>query len=94
MIPTTFQLGGRTWRVERGAKLKKKQFGDTSPELALIRLSTKCKTDEDAELTFLHELMHAIAFTMGWDELNEDEMKIDAVAGLLRQFLTTASMED
>lgn len=95
MIPKAFQLGGRTWRVERGVKLSsKKEYGDTLPEIAVIRISTKCKTLEDEEHTFMHELMHAICFTMGWTELNDDEMKIDAVAGLLRQFLATASVEN
>lgn len=44
---------------------------------------------QDIHHTFYHELCHAIAMTMGWTEWNENEDKIDAVAGLLHQFVIT-----
>lgn len=50
---------------------------------------TKGLSDQDMAHTFYHELCHAIATTMGWSEWNDNEDKIDAVAGLLHQFSST-----
>lgn len=88
-IPKTFELAGRTWTVKRNVK-SKKWFGQTQAGRCLIQLSTMNKDDEEEAHTFLHELLHAIASTMGWEKFNKDESKIDAVAGLLLQALTTA----
>ena len=87
-IPKTFKLGGRTWRVKRVGK--RKWYGKTDPNICVIELSASCTHDELEQQTFLHELLHAVAITMGWSRLNNDEDKIDAVAGLLLQALTTA----
>lgn len=88
-IPKTFQLGGRTWRVKRGLQLKGR-LGETDGQRCVIRLSARCGTGEEELHTFYHELMHAIAFTIGWKELNDDEEKIDALANLLLQFKQSA----
>jgi len=95
MIPKTFQLGGRTWRVKRRVTGRpKKEYGRTSGNRCVIELTVKNKTEESEEHTFYHELAHAIGFTMGWKRLIKDEEKVDAIGGLLRQFITTASFED
>lgn len=86
-VPSQFELAGRTWTVKRVSR--RKWFGQTHCELCLIKISARCKNEEELRHTFLHELMHAIAYTMGWTEFNDDEPKIDGVASLLSQALTT-----
>jgi hypothetical protein len=85
-IPKSVTIGGRTWRVIRGVK-HKSWYGNCSSSRCVIELSTKNKTKEDELHTFHHELLHAIAYTMGWGKFNRDETKIDAMAGLLLQAL-------
>lgn len=86
-VPSQFQLAGRTWTVKRVGK--RRWYGQTHCEMCVIKLSARCKDDEELLHTFLHELVHAIAYTMGWTDLNDDEPKIDGVANLLMQALTT-----
>jgi hypothetical protein len=39
--------------------------------------------------TFWHEFIHCAAAHLGWPELEADESKIDALAGVLVQFFKT-----
>jgi hypothetical protein len=87
IIPSRFKLGGRTWRVIYVDK--RKWFGSTSGTKCTIKLSTRCKTPEDYEHTFCHELVHAMCFTLGYSVLNDDEEHVDALGGLLLQALNT-----
>ena len=87
-IPKTFELGGRTWTVKLVGK--RKWYGQTTPHECKIELSKLCRTPEAELHTFLHELLHAAAITMGWSKFNNDEEHIDAMASLLQQALTTA----
>ncbi len=86
-IPRTFQLGGRTWTVERGIRTKK-WWGHTDSNICRIRLAHKQSPEMELH-TFYHELGHAICFTLGWDELNDNEVKIDALGNMLAQFAST-----
>ena len=86
-IPLKFSLGGRSWKVKFVPTVGKSKstYGRTNFNSATIEI----KEGMDAELTyhtFYHELLHAISDTLGWKELNEDEERIDAVAGILLQF--------
>jgi Zn-dependent peptidase ImmA (M78 family) len=83
-IPKTFRLGGRTWTVKRGVP-SKKWYGRTHHTKCLIEISTFSKSPEEELHTFYHELLHAIAGTMGWTKFNRNEDKIDAMASLLLQ---------
>lgn len=85
MIPTTFKLGFRTWRVKRGVR-SKRWYGDCSSTRCEIRLSTKNKTFEDELHTFYHELGHAIEATLG---LKLKHRQIEAIGGMLAQFEST-----
>ena len=38
---------------------------------------------------FLHELVHAMACTVGLEDLNSNEGAIDALGNMLMQFLST-----
>lgn len=69
---------------------KRKWFGQTNHNECEIKLSSRCKDDEELLHTFLHELTHAIAYAMGWNEFNDDEGKIDGFASLLMQTMVTA----
>lgn len=55
----------------------------------MIELSTKCRDNEELAHTFLHELMHAVAYTMNWEKLYNDEAGVDGIASLLLQALSS-----
>lgn len=75
--------------MKRGVK-SKKEFGSCDSATCTIVLTNRNRSDEEELHTFLHELMHAITYTMGWKRLFKDEMRIDSLAALLLQVLTTA----
>lgn len=88
--PTSFKLGSRTWKVEIVSR-RGKWLGKADGYRCRIRLNRKrIKDNEELRHTFFHELMHAICFTMGWDKLNFDEAKIDAIGNMLAQVEDTA----
>ena len=90
-IPETFQLVNRTWRVEWVAMKKAKIKGETDFDAAVIKLNTTIRDDvEVARHTFVHELLHATSNAMGWDDVNDDESRIDALAALILQALDSA----
>jgi hypothetical protein len=62
----------------------------TEPATCTIKLSARCQDEEEYLHTFLHELNHAIYFTMGNEERYKDEYLIDGHAALLLQALVTA----
>lgn len=84
MIPETFQLGSRTWRVKRNVRMK--DYGDCSGSKCLIRLSRKNKDAQEELHTFYHELAHAIEYTCGW---KLSHRQIDALGNMLAQFEST-----
>ncbi len=86
-IPREFVLAGRTWKVKRVGK--RKWYGSTFSHSCEIHLSSCCDTPELLAHTFLHEVLHAVATAMGWTKFNEDEDKVDAMASLILQALTT-----
>jgi len=88
-IPATFELGGRTWQVRLSNEPeagKPDTMGLCMSHEATILLQ-RGMTPEETQHTFYHELCHAICYTLGWDKLNEDEDRIDALGGLIYQFL-------
>ncbi len=87
-IPSSFQLGGRTWTVKH-VKGKRKWWGRAKCGSCRIELAAH-KSEEALLHTFLHELNHAILYTMARNELFEDENFVDGHASLLLQVLTTA----
>jgi predicted SprT family Zn-dependent metalloprotease len=88
--PVSFKLGGRTWKVEYVDR-RGQWLGKCSASRCRIRLNRRrIKSNEELRHTFIHELMHAIAATMGWGKLDENEYKIDAISNLLTQFESTA----
>jgi len=89
-IPTSFQLAGRTWVVEQHELIDGNPdlYGDCDGSECVIRLKTGVRP-EVLQHTFYHELTHAICFSLGWEDMNEDEGKVDALANVMLQFLKT-----
>jgi hypothetical protein len=97
-VPTTFQLGGRTWEVlfisEEAMRTRSgADAGDTVLGLcvtwdAQILIVEGLKA-ETTQATFYHELAHAIFETLGWTKLSKDEGKVDAMGTMLLQYLHT-----
>jgi Zn-dependent peptidase ImmA (M78 family) len=86
----SFKLGSRTWKVELVQK-RGQWLGKCSASRCRIRLNLKrIRNNEELRHTFFHELMHAICATMGWERLDSDEDKIDAIGNLLSQVEATA----
>lgn len=86
-IPKSVVLGGRVWQIKRNVRMKRR-LGQTDGTHCIIKLAAG-QSPESEQHTYLHELLHAICFTMGWDKLNDNETKIDALAGMLLQALET-----
>ena len=82
-IPTSFKLGANTWRV-RYRKMPG-VHGMCEADKHTIYLNPEQKP-KDLYSTYLHELTHAILFTMGYDE---EEKFVAAYEQLLLQVMTT-----
>jgi len=94
IIPKRFKLANRTWHVVFRKRMK--DYGETLADDATIKLNVKLREPGREELllhTWLHELLHAASGTMGWNEVNDDEDRIDVLAGMLAQAMTTAEGE-
>lgn len=91
-IPTTFDAVNRTWRVRFGTDMKKKVDGEARYEPATIVIRPGLQP-QWTEHTYLHELVHVIFNALGWDQMNDDEGKVDAMAGILHQILSTQDGE-
>jgi hypothetical protein len=87
-IPVSFKLGGRDWTVEYHELIDNDPSicGDTDGNDCVIRLKAGMKP-ATIQHTFYHELVHAWCFTLGWEKMNEDEGKVDALGGIILQYL-------
>jgi hypothetical protein len=92
IIPARFKLASRTWKVKRGARMK--ALGDCDAQRCVIRLSRHNKSGEEELHTFMHELVHAVYFTLGWKRANDNEQRVDALASVLVQAFTTMEFEE
>ena len=75
-----FKLAGMDWETIRS---ETDALGYTDADNSRIILNKKLE-GQVAEVTFYHELVHAIMFTMG--ERNHDEKFIEGFAQLLYQY--------
>jgi hypothetical protein len=82
MIPKQFTLAGCVWEVVEVAGME--DLGCTNPQAFTISLRKELPK-QTKEQTFCHELVHAIKFTMG--KTDHDEQEVDAFGYLLHQFL-------
>lgn len=87
--PRQFQLAGTTWRVVYCApKHLPGEYAHCDFESRIIRVQRGLAPELETAV-FLHELLHAMLWTVG-DENYADEAYVTARANLLHQFLTTA----
>ena len=75
-----FKLAGLDWIVVRS---ETDALGYTDPDACKIIINKKLEGQTTA-VTFYHELVHAILFTMG--ERNHDERFVEGFAQLLYQY--------
>ncbi len=90
-IPSSFVLGGLTWKVRFVKRLPGK-YGDCDLAKQVITIKSTI-SKELQEQTFCHELVHAILFARGILQENHDEQETDAFATFLHQFFTTAQYD-
>ena len=83
-IPMTFRLGGATWKVVEIQDFA--LLGQCLRDVRTIHLR-KNALKELKEQTFCHELVHAIKYTLGEDDHNEQA--VDLFATFLHQYLVT-----
>ena len=87
-VATSFSLAGSVWYVNDVMHMDDMGKCDPEKQTITIRMDMNKQTTEQ---TFYHELVHAIMFTMG--KLNHDEEFTDAFGALLHQYHRTKSDE-
>jgi len=88
-LPKSFELMGHTWQVVQTAeKLSDGDLGHCSQNELTIRIDPNQPAITKSH-TFFHELVHAILFALGKEELNSDEGLVDAIGGALDQYHKT-----
>lgn len=75
------KLAGATWTIKDTDAIH--ELGRTDNDRHVIYVSSR-QSKQGQELTFLHELVHAILFTMG--EIEHDERFVEGFAQLLYQY--------
>jgi len=75
-----FKLAGITWVVKRTSM---GDLGSTNPDESVILINDKLE-GQSYDVTLMHEIVHAILFTMG--ERNHDERFVEGFAQLLYQY--------
>ena len=92
IIPKSFKLLNRTYKVVRPVKVVndgEAVNGLCQPDLAKIKIEKGLDKDL-ADETFLHELTHAILFSLGHDDLSYNETFVTMFSAALHQALKTA----
>lgn len=95
MIPKSFKLVNRTYKVEKmGRELAQDlgRYGDTSRGKAVIRLD-ETEPKENVEHTFYHELAHALLWASTKPKLSKKEDFVDSLGAALHQFMQTQKGE-
>jgi Zn-dependent peptidase ImmA (M78 family) len=80
MKKNEFKLAGMTWEI---IESDMPDLGASNPDNCKIMINSRLKGQE-REVTFYHELVHAILFTMG--ERDHDERFVEGFAQLLYQY--------
>jgi len=87
MIPKQFYLTGRLWKVKL-VPLGDELHGDCHNGTRTIRINSDNDTATQID-TYYHELIHAIKFSLGWKDEEENHSDCDALGGLLLQYMKT-----
>lgn len=83
-MATSFNLAGSRWSVVYLPHMEELGKCDPEKQTIFIRMDMNKQTTEQ---TFYHELVHAIMFTMG--KLNHDEEFVDTFGAFLHQYQVT-----
>ena len=83
-VATSFSLAGSVWYVNYVMHMDDMGKCDPEKQTISIRMDMNKQTTEQ---TFYHELVHAIMFTMG--KLNHDEEFVDTFGAFLHQYHRT-----
>jgi Zn-dependent peptidase ImmA (M78 family) len=83
-VVASFNLAGCQWTVLSVAHMT--EMGLCDPETHTIKIRASLP-EQAQEATFYHELVHAVLFTMG--KTNHDEEFVDTFGGLLHQYSRT-----
>jgi hypothetical protein len=88
-IPKTFQIFGLTFKVTQPWKFK----GDHWGECSIAKKSIKVKrslNQEQKEITYLHEITHAILDCLEYNDLSHDEDFVERFSKALHQVIKTS----
>jgi Zn-dependent peptidase ImmA (M78 family) len=90
-IPTEIDLAGQTFQVVMEPSIQKLAgcCGQTHFDEGIIIINPQLRPDT-RNVTYFHELTHAILMTMGAQDLNKDEAFVDTFGNLLWQSFKTA----
>lgn len=90
-IPTQIELAGQTFDIVKEPSIQKlaNSCGQTHFDDGLIIINPQLREDT-RNVTYFHELVHAILMTMGDQELNKDESFVDTFGNLLWQSFKSA----
>lgn len=89
-IPKQFSLFGETYKVKKLVKIDKEDsWGEHDPIKNIIKIK-KSLNQEQQEVVFLHEILHAVLSNLGYEKLNEDEVLVDTMAKALHQIFNTS----
>lgn len=83
-LDATFSLAGCEWRVKNSPDISEMGYCNPSQQLIMIQAGM---SEQTYAATFYHELVHAILFTMG--KLDHNEEFVDAFGALLHQYVIT-----
>ena len=87
LIPEKFEQFGCEITVEYDDELEHDEcLGKAYLDMNKIKLTTRDIPRDMLEHSFLHEVVHFFLDKLGLDELNKDEAKVDAIAGLWHQY--------
>jgi hypothetical protein len=90
VIPKKFQIFGQTYKVKQVVKIDKEgSWGEHDASKNTIKIK-KSLTQEQKEQVYLHELMHCMFESLGYDALDRDEILVDTMAKALHQILITS----
>lgn len=89
LIPKKFKLFGKTWKVSQPWKVyKDNRDGECNYQKSIIKLR-RTLNKENKEITYLHEVLHAVYDAIGYPELRDNEELIDRQSKALHQVLTS-----
>lgn len=89
----SFRCANRLWSVRLVARVDDEgSDGETNTRTGEI-LILESLSQEQRFHTLMHELVHVLAYALGWERLDKSEAKVEALGGLLAQILETREGE-